>query len=189
MIEKSEHLLAFSFSTKGNTMALFFPTTSATRACHITAKRLGRMGVKGLILDIDNTLTSHDAPEPEKAILDWLEQMKRDGIRLILLSNNHPPRVQPFADRLGLAFEADGKKPLPAGYRRAAAAMGLSVKECAVVGDQIFTDILGANLAGMPSILVTPIDYDEPVQIRFKRVLEKPILWCYGKIQKEGGGR
>ena len=101
-------------------MALFFPTTSATRAYHITAKRLGRMGVKGLILDIDNTLTSHDAPEPDKAILDWLEQMKRDGIRLILLSNNHPPRVQPFADRLGLAFEADGKKPLPAGYRRAA---------------------------------------------------------------------
>ena len=169
-------------------MALFFPTVRISKAYEITGCQLKQMGVAGLILDIDNTLTTHDNPEPRKEILCWLDRMKQEGIGLILLSNNHPPRVQPFADGLGLAFEADGKKPLPAGYHRAAAAMGLSADKCAVVGDQIFTDVLGANLAGMQSILVTPMDYDEPVQIRFKRLLERPILWLFDKTRK-GEGR
>ena len=160
-------------------MALFFPTSAVAKAYDITADNLRVLNVKGLILDIDNTLTTHDHPVPDDRILEWLDQMRKAGIQLILLSNNHPPRVAPFAQKLDLAFEADAKKPLPGGYRRAAAAMGLSPSQTAVVGDQIFTDILGANLAGMPSFLVEPFQMEPFLRFRLKRFLEKGILKRY----------
>ncbi|MGN0624759.1 MAG: YqeG family HAD IIIA-type phosphatase [Oscillospiraceae bacterium] len=165
-------------------MALLFPTTAVPKAYDITADGLRKMGVEGLILDIDNTLTTHDHPVPDSRILQWLDQMRAAGIRLILLSNNHPSRVAPFAQKLGLAFEADAKKPLPGGYRRAASAMGLSPRQTAVVGDQIFTDVLGANLAGMPSILVEPFQMEPFFRFRLKRFLEKGILRRYWKKQR-----
>lgn len=164
-------------------MGLFFPTVMAPKAYDITPEMLRSMGIQGLILDIDNTLTTHDHPIPDERIFVWLEKMRSAKVRLILLSNNHPPRVEPFAKRLGLAFEADGKKPLPGGYRRAASAMGLSPKQAAVVGDQIFTDILGANLAGMPSILVEPFLEEPFFRFRVKRFLEKGIIKRYRKKQ------
>lgn len=165
-------------------MALLFPTTAVPKAYDITADGLRKMGVEGLILDIDNTLTTHDHPVPDSRILQWLDQMRAADIRLILLSNNHPPRVAPFAKKLGLAFEADAKKPLPGGYQRAASAMGLSPRQTAVVGDQIFTDVLGANLAGMPSILVEPFQMEPFFRFRLKRFLEKGILRRYWKKQR-----
>ena len=165
-------------------MALFFPTSAVAKAYDITADNLRVLNVKGLILDIDNTLTTHDHPVPDDRILEWLDQMRKAGIQLILLSNNHPPRVAPFAQKLDLAFEADAKKPLQAGYRRAAAAMGLSPSQTAVVGDQIFTDILGANLAGMPSFLVEPFQMEPFLRFRLKRFLEKGILKRYRKKER-----
>lgn len=165
-------------------MGLFFPTVMVSKAYDITPALLSSMKVKGLILDIDNTLTTHDHPIPNERIIKWLEQMRLAGIRLILLSNNHPPRVEPFAKRLGLAFEADGKKPLPGGYRRAASAMGISPVQAAVVGDQVFTDILGANLAGISSILVEPFQKEPFFRFRIKRFLERGILRRYHKKQR-----
>lgn len=165
-------------------MGLFFPTVMVPKAYDITPQMLCSMGVKGLILDIDNTLTTHDHPKPDQQILRWLEQMRSNGIHLILLSNNHPPRVEPFAKKIGLAFEADGKKPLPGGYRRAALAMGLLPEQTAVVGDQIFTDILGAHLARMSSILVEPFQAEPFFRFRVKRFLEKGILKRYRKKQR-----
>ena len=94
-------------------MALFFPTSAVAKAYDITADNLRVLNVKGLILDIDNTLTTHDHPVPDDRILEWLDQMRKAGIQLILLSNNHPPRVAPFAQKLEHAFEAYAKKQLP----------------------------------------------------------------------------
>ncbi len=165
-------------------MALLFPTAAVPKAYDITADSLRALDIKGLILDIDNTLTTHDHPLPDGRILQWLDQMRAAGIRLILLSNNHSPRVAPFAKKLGLAFEADAKKPLPGGYRRAALAMGLAPRQTAVVGDQIFTDILGANLAGMASILVEPFQMEPFFRFRFKRFLERGILKRYRAKQR-----
>ena len=132
-------------------MALFFPTSAVAKAYDITADNLRVLNVKGLILDIDNTLTTHDHPVPDDRILEWLDQMRKAGIQLILLSNNHPPRVAPFAQKLDLAFEADAKSRCRADTAALPPLWGLSPSQTAVVGDQIFTDILGANLAGMPS--------------------------------------
>ncbi len=157
-------------------MALFFPTAMLPKAYDITVQQLQQLGVEGLILDIDNTLTTHDHPVPNDRILAWLSQMQKEGVKMILLSNNRPARVAPFAQKIGLAFEANAKKPLPGGYRRAAAAMGLSPERTVVVGDQLFTDMLGANLAGMASILVEPFQMEPFFRFRVKRCLERWIL-------------
>ena len=118
---------------------LFKPKYVFDSVADISVEFLEKEGIKALILDLDNTLTTHNNPVPAPKIQDWLAEMKREGIRLIILSNNHFERVKPFADVLGLEFVCDAGKPLPKGYHRAVKALGLERKEVASVGDQIFT--------------------------------------------------
>lgn len=164
-------------------MRLFYPTFTCKRIYELTTKQLASYGVRGLVLDIDNTLTTHDNPALEEAVRGWLGEMKNAGIRLILLSNNHPPRVAPFAENIGLAFTADAKKPLPGGFLRAVKELNLPKEQVLVVGDQIFTDILGANWAGLRSVLVEPMVPETFWRFRFKRFFEKIILKSYRKKQ------
>ena len=117
-----------------------FRITAALRSvCDITPTMLQHFGIRGLLLDLDNTLTTHDNPRPAEGVLDWIAVMKENGIAMCIVSNNHPPRVKPFADLLGLPFVCEGKKPLSKGFREARAVMELPWKELAVVGDQILT--------------------------------------------------
>ena len=81
---------------------LFYPTLYLQSIACLQPAQLQRWGVRGLILDVDNTLTTHDNPVPHPEVLIWLEQMRSAGIAMIILSNNHPPRVKPFAELLGL---------------------------------------------------------------------------------------
>ena len=137
---------------------LFHAKLALRSVCDITPELLGKLGVRGLLLDIDNTLTTHDNPTPAPGVEGWVAGMQAAGISLCLVSNNHPPRVEPFARRLGLDFVCEGKKPLTKGYREAVQKMGLSRKEVAAVGDQIFTDILGAKRVGVLALMVEPIE-------------------------------
>lgn len=156
---------------------MLFRTKIALRSvCDITPQLLGTMGIKGLLLDIDNTLTTHDNPTPAPGVEAWVAGMQAAGISLCLVSNNHPPRVAPFAKRLGLDFVCDGKKPLSKGYHEAVRKMGLSRKEVAAVGDQIFTDVLGANLFRIPCIFVFPMEMEKTRFFKVKRKLEMPFL-------------
>ena len=91
---------------------LFRITAAFERVTDITTQFLAENGIKGLILDLDNTLTTHDNPVPAEGVLDWLDRMKKSGIRLMIVSNNHAPRVTPFAEMLGLPFVSEGAKPL-----------------------------------------------------------------------------
>ena len=153
-------------------------TAAFRRVTEITPDILKKLGIRGLILDLDNTLTTHDNPVPGEGVLDWLDVMKKNNISLMIVSNNHPPRVKPFADMLGLDFISEGKKPLASGFNRAQKLMDIPFKNLAVVGDQIFTDMLGANLKRIKGIFVFPIELEGKEQkfIRFKRVIEKPFL-------------
>ena len=137
---------------------------------------LQHFGIRGLLLDLDNTLATHDNPRPAEGVLDWVAVMKENGIAMCIVSNNHPPRVKPFADLLGLPFVCEGKKPLSKGFREARAVMELPWKELAVVGDQIFTDVLGANLKRLKCIFVFPIAHEQTRFFRFKRRMEVPFL-------------
>lgn len=155
---------------------LFRSTAAFRHTTDITPEFLKKNNIRGLILDLDNTLTTHDNPQPGEGVLEWLQLMKESGIKLMIVSNNHGPRVKPFADMLGLDFVSEGKKPLTKGFTEAVKLMGLSKKEVASVGDQIFTDVLGANLFGIKMLYVVPIEHEKTTFFKVKRKLEKPFL-------------
>ena len=155
---------------------LFTITAAFYRVTEITPDVLGKMGIRGLILDLDNTLTTHDNPVPAEGVLDWIALMKQSGIKLMIVSNNHPPRVRPFADMLGLPFVSEGRKPLTKGFTEAMREMDLKKSQLAAVGDQIYTDVLGANLFGIKMLYVTPIEHEKTTFFKVKRRLERPFL-------------
>lgn len=153
-----------------------FITAAFKRTVDITPDILAKLGVRGLILDLDNTLTTHDNPVPGEGVLEWLDLMKKHGIRLMIVSNNHPPRVKPFADMLGLPFVSEGKKPLTKGFKEARKRMKLPMNTLAAVGDQIYTDVLGAWLFGIKMFYVDPIEHEKTAFFKVKRACEKPFL-------------
>ena len=158
-------------------MALFYPTMYRRRITDVTVEDLRRQGARAVLLDVDNTLTTHDAPDLDVAVREWLNCMQAEGLQLIIVSNNSPQRVEPFACSIGLPFAAHARKPLPTGYRAACAALDVPLRECIAIGDQMFTDILGANLAGIPSILLEPIQPEvEQKFIVFKRKIERVLM-------------
>lgn len=155
---------------------MFKPTYVFDKVGEITPEFLHKKQIKGLLLDLDNTLTTHNNPVPPQSSLDWLDEMRAAGIKLMIVSNNHAPRVTPFAEQLGLDFVSEGKKPLTFGYTRAIKRLGLEKRNVAAVGDQIFTDVLGSNLKGIRSIFVFPIEPETSLPFRFKRAIEKAFL-------------
>ena len=157
-------------------MSQLFPNFYLKSITALTPAILKRWGIRGLILDVDNTLTTHGNPHPDPDVLLWLKTMREHHIEMAILSNNTPRRVQPFAKVLRMDFVANAKKPLAFGFRRVAAKLGLAKDEIAVVGDQIFTDILGGNLWGAKTILVKPIQPETTSFFRLKRRLERDII-------------
>ena len=141
-------------------------------------------GIKGVIFDIDNTLVPHGAPADERAIA-LFEHLKKLGFKTCLLSNNKEARVKHFASQVKSPYIHKGGKPSKRGYKNAMACMGTGPKETLFVGDQLFTDVYGANRAGLKSILVKPIDPKEEIQIVLKRYLERPVLYFYRKSRKK----
>ena len=151
---------------------------------HITPEFLQQKGIRALLLDVDNTLTSHGSQQLSPEIAHWLEQMKQAGIKLVIASNNTHHRVEPFASRIDLPFVAMCCKPLPFGLARARKHLGVGRRELAMVGDQLFTDRLAAAWYGIPGLVVLPMEEDTHKGIRFKRKLEEPFLRRY---YKKGG--
>ena len=160
-------------------MPLFAPTIIFERITCITPEFLRARGIRALILDVDNTLTAHGSQELPSDVAAWLDVMRAAGVKLTIASNTMPGRVAPFAKRVGLDYQAFCCKPSPLGLRRARRAMGVPRHAVALVGDQIFTDALGANLYGIPVLLVQPMQQDTKATIRLKRALEKPVLARY----------
>lgn len=140
--------------------------------------KLYREGYRGVIFDIDNTLVPHGAPADEQAI-SLFAHLKELGFSCMLLSNNKEPRVKMFNDAVHVQYMYKAGKPKPAGYREAMRRIGTDSSNTIFVGDQIFTDVMGANLAKIRTILVKPIHPKEEIQIVLKRYLEKPVLTCY----------
>lgn len=154
-----------------------FKIDIALKSVHsITPELLGENNISGLLLDLDNTLTTHDNPRPADGVIEWIETMKESGIKMLIVSNNHFERVKPFADKLGLEFICEGKKPLSDGFNRAQKRMNIPFKNLAVVGDQIFTDVLGANIRRVRCIYVFPIENEKKGFLKFKRKIEVPFL-------------
>lgn len=144
----------------------------------LTPRRLERLGIRALLLDVDCTLKRYSQPMPEQDILDWLTELREAGFFLCLVSNGKEGRISRTASELGLPYIALALKPFPNGCLRALKRHSLSARETAMVGDQLFADILAGNLAGLTTILVTPIHPEEEhFYTRIKRPLEKFLLF------------
>lgn len=124
----------------------------------ISPQMLAANGIKLVLADLDNTLAAYKVTQPPAEVIAWKEALKASGIQLFLLSNSRKPgRARDFAEKLGIPFQGHSGKPRKAGYLRAMERMGAGAKETVMVGDQIFTDTLGANNAGVIPLLVKPI--------------------------------
>ena len=165
-----------------NWLEILYPDAWVSSTYKIPFEKLYKKGYRGVIFDIDNTLVPHGAPADERAEA-LFTHLKELGFEYALISNNKGPRVQMFNENIHAYTVCDAHKPNPENYLKATAIMGLEKDQVVFVGDQIFTDVLGAKLAGIFSILVQPIHPKEEIQIVLKRKLERIILKKY-KIKR-----
>lgn len=161
----------------------FHPTHRVHRVQELTGEMLAGWGIDALILDVDNTLTTHNNPNVAPEVSRWLEEMARRGVELIILSNNSGERVQSFAALLGLPCVARGNKPLIGGFRRCQRLLRATKERTAIVGDQLFTDILGGNRYGCKTILVDMLEAENTFFFRCKRALEQRLLGQHESVR------
>lgn len=160
---------------------LLKPTAKMNRVTDITPEQLKGMGVSALLLDVDNTLSTHHGTVLLDGLIDWINNMQQSGIELLILSNSKERRVKPFAKGLGLDFVSLGLKPLPFGFIRALKKLKLKKCEVALAGDQIFTDVLGARLMGIKVFLLEPIKLEDGVSFKIRRYFEVKLKKYYVK--------
>ena len=155
----------------------------------LTPEMLASRGVRWLLMDFDNTIVPYTTDEPTPEMLRWLRAMQASQVKLCIVSNSKRPRVVLFAEKYGLDCITHAKKPFSRGIRAAQARFGFRADEAALAGDQIYTDVLGANCAGLTSVLVSAIcNHNLPLKLR--HVAELPFI-AIGKrrIQHEQSGK
>ena len=162
----------------------FYPTQDFHSVYEIDFSELYQKGYRGIIFDIDNTLVPHGAPATDKSII-FFQGLRELGFQTTLLSNNQEERVSSFQQKVGGFYIYDGKKPSTENYEKAMKMMNTDKKTTLFVGDQLFTDIFGANRTGLTCYLVHPIHKKEEIQIVLKRYLEKIVLYFYRKSKKK----
>jgi HAD superfamily phosphatase (TIGR01668 family) len=166
-------------------MNLLYPDIIVGRINDIDLNILKDKNIKGLIVDIDNTLVAWDVKEADEAAIQWIDKIKDSGLKICLVSNNSKERVAKFNEKLSLFTVHRANKPSRAPFIKASRYLNIAPSEAAVIGDQIFTDILGGNRLGMFTILVTPLSQKEFPLIRVKRFLEKIVLRGYYRIKNK----
>ena len=156
----------------------FYPDEQVDSAYEIPNEQLYEKGIRGVIFDVDNTLVPHGAPADDRA-LQLFSKFHQMGMKTCLLSNNKEPRVASFAKAVDSLYIYKGGKPARGGYQKAMEKMETTADTTVFVGDQLFTDVYGANRTGIYSYLVKPIHPKEEIQIVLKRRLEAVVLYFY----------
>lgn len=160
---------------------IFYPDIYLKNVKEITVELLNKNNIKGLLLDVDNTLIDFDLKILEGA-KEWAEDLKNNNIKLCILSNtNKIDKVKKVAKELDIPYLNFAKKPAKSGFRKGAKLLELEPKNIATVGDQIMTDVWGGNRMGMYTILTIPLGEKDILITRVKRPLEKLIIKHYLK--------
>jgi len=158
------------------------PDLRVAQVKDISPQTLLERGCRAILLDLDNTLlpwSDWNVPESSR---QWVEAAKQLGMQLCIVSNtHHPKRLTKIAGELGIQCVARALKPRTHGFRNTAHMTGCELSDCAVVGDQLFTDILGGNLAGAYTILVNPMHRREFIGTKISRGLEWIAFWLMGE--------
>ena len=157
-------------------MAFFRPREYYASVLDIDPAELVSRGFKGVLLDVDNTLMPRTDTEVPAKMADWVRRLQEAGRATLVLSNSFQDRVVNAVEQLGCKFVGKAMKPLPGGFKRCEELLGLAPAQLVMVGDQTYTDILGANLAGIHSILVLPLGSVDLWHTRVFRVIDKLLL-------------
>lgn len=153
------------------------PDLTVASILDISPELLDRHGIRGLILDADNTLVPRQQYALDHAVTNWIRRLQDHGRRLCILSNSgHVRKVAGMVAPFEMAAISLARKPFPSGFRRALTALGTTARETAMVGDQMLTDILGGNLAGMLTIMVEPLSTNDFIGYRLMRPLERRLM-------------
>lgn len=163
---------------------MFKPNIKLHRITDISVELLNKYNIKGLILDVDNTLSTHHGMNLVDGLEDWLDTMQDAGIKLVILSNSKEKRVKPFAEKIGLDYSSLGCKPLPFGYIKVKRMLSLKRRNIATVGDQMFTDVMGGRLFGIKVIMTDLILAEDKNSFIIRRKLEQKFL---KKMKVENG--
>ena len=146
----------------------------------ITPELLHACGVRFLMMDFDNTVVPYTTDVPTEAVEQWFTAMRKSNITLCMVSNSRKPRVRRFCEAHGIPCIQHARKPFwRQGIREALERFSVPAAEAAIVGDQIYTDVLGGNSAGVTSILVRPIHLHN-IWLRLRHVAEMPFI-AWGK--------
>jgi HAD superfamily phosphatase (TIGR01668 family) len=162
--------------TGANAGHMFGPNRFAPRLHDVPHEELEAAGIRGLIVDLDNTLLGFRETELGDEHISWVARAHDRGFRIVMLSNNQSGRVNLLAAQLQVECIPNALKPLPFGFLRAKRRLGMRRHEIAVVGDQLFTDVLGGKLCGLYTILTEPIEGKDFPVTRFFRFFERLML-------------
>lgn len=150
---------------------LYYPNVQS-----IPVEELIQREIRGIAIDVDNTLIDY-RKEMNEAVPQWIQQVKEKGMKICILSNsNQEAKVAKVAKTLGIEYILSARKPMKKGFRKAMQKLALPAHQIAVVGDQVFTDVWGANRMHMLSVYVEPINVKEFWYTKWKRPLEKLVL-------------
>ncbi len=141
----------------------------------IDEKWLERNKIRALIVDVDNTMLARDVVMPHAKLRDWVVNLRESGIELIVVSNNWTARVRKIAEELDLTLLAPAGKPLGLVFSRAIDMLGSDRSETAIIGDQLFTDVLGGRRAKILTILVAPVSEVDLIHTKMLRVIERVL--------------
>lgn len=155
---------------------MLMPDIYIDSVLHITPDMLKKLDVFAIILDVDNTIRRYKEIELLDGVLNWIDGLKSSGFKIVIVSNNIRKKVEPVAKLLDIPYISLGFKPLPIGFNRAFKKFGFKKEKIVVVGDQFFTDIIGAKIKGFKTILVHPIKQEKGFFWSLRRNLEKKIL-------------
>lgn len=164
---------------------LLYPKFYCKNIKEVDIEKLNKNNIKGILLDVDNTLIDLDHRLLDGAV-EWCKDLKEKNIKFCILSNsNNKEKIKKVSEALGIPYISFGTKPLKRGFKKASKILGLDFKNLAIIGDQIFTDVIGGNRCGIYTILVDPISSREMFITSIKRGLENKIINRYKKKLNE----
>ena len=151
------------------------PTMITDRLTDLTVDILKKKGIRLLMLDFDNTIVPYTTSTPTGEMERWLKEVLQSDVAVCVVSNSHNDRVKIFCKKYGIDCITHAKKPFPKGIRQCLEKYAMPASECAICGDQIFTDTLGGNCAGVSTILVKAI-HNHNIWLKLRHVAEMPFI-------------
>jgi HAD superfamily phosphatase (TIGR01668 family) len=162
-------------------MKLFTPYGYLKNVYQLDLNQVKEDGFNTILCDLDNTLVGHDVKDPDQRTIDLINACKEEGIKFIIFSNNTEKRVSAFCENLDVKFYANSKKPLKSNYKKIISENHLEIEKTLAIGDQILTDVAGANRIGFKAVLVDQLQQKDLIWTKINRSIENVVYYFLAK--------